>query len=91
MQNGFVERLNRTYREDVLDAYLFNNLKQVRAISEEWVVDYNTYHPHQSLQGYSPIGYRQAVESGKLRPAQALQVFATCNSGSSNNSSDLKN
>ena len=30
----------------VLDAYLFNNLKQVRAISEEWVGDYNAYHPH---------------------------------------------
>lgn len=91
MQNGFVERLNRTYREDVLDAYLFNNIKQVRAISEEWVVDYNAYHPHQSLQGYSPIGYRQAVESGKLRPTQAPQEFTTCNSGSSNNSSDINN
>lgn len=90
MQNGFVERLNRTYRDDVLDAYLFNNLKQVRAISEEWVVDYNAYHPHQSLQGYSPIGYRQAVESGKLRPARAPQEFTTCNS-SFNNSSDINN
>jgi len=51
MQNGFVERLNRTFREDVLDAYPFNNLKQVREISEEWLSDYNVHHPHQSLQG----------------------------------------
>jgi len=51
MQNGFVERLNRTFREDVLDAYPFNNLKQVREISEEWLSDYNVHHPLQSLQG----------------------------------------
>lgn len=91
MQNGFVERLNRTYREDVLDAYLFNNLTQVRAISEEWMTDYNTYHPHQSLKGYSPIGYRQAVESGKLRPTQPKQEFTTCNSSFNNNSTDTNN
>jgi putative transposase len=63
IQNGFVERLNRTYREDVLDAYLFQNLKQLKVISEEWLADYNAYHPHQLLQGYSPIGYRHADEN----------------------------
>ncbi len=91
MQNGFVERLNRTFREDVLDAYLFHNLKQVRVQSEEWRCDYNAYHPHQSLQGLSPIGYSQAVESGKLRPAKAPQEFTTCNSSFNNNSSDINN
>lgn len=91
MQNGFVERLNRTYREDVLDAYLFQTLIQVRVISEEWLADYNAYHPHQSLQGYSTFGYRHAVESGKLYPAKTSTEFTTCNSGSNNNSSVINN
>ncbi len=89
MQNGYVERFNRTYREDILDAYLFNNLKQVRGLTEEWMNDYNAFHPHQSLNGLSPIGYRHAVESGKLRPAKGPAEFTTFNSGSNNNNNGI--
>lgn len=91
MQNGYVERFNRTYREDILDAYLFSDLKQVRELNEEWINDYNHFHPHQSLNGYSPIGYRQAVESGKLPTRKCSPEFTTCNSGSNNNNDVVKN
>jgi putative transposase len=30
MQNGFIERFNRTFREDVLDMHIFENIHQVR-------------------------------------------------------------
>jgi len=91
MQNGYIERFNRTYREDILDAYLFENIKQVNGLTEEWMEDYNQQHPHSALKGMSPIGYRHAVESGKLRPAKCPAEFTTFNSGLNSNSSDLNN
>lgn len=89
MQNGYIERLNRTFREDVLDAYLFQSIGEVRKLSEAWREDYNHFHPHQSLQGQSPIGYRHAVESGKLPARVCPPEFTTCNSGSNNNSRNI--
>lgn len=33
-QNGYVERFNKTFREDVLDAYVFRNTEEVSRIAE---------------------------------------------------------
>ncbi|MBK8622482.1 MAG: IS3 family transposase [Saprospiraceae bacterium] len=60
-QNGYIERLNRTFREDVLDAYMFNSINQFNIISEKWKNDYNEYHPHQSLGHMSPKEYAPRV------------------------------
>ena len=57
MQNGFVERFNRSYRQDVLNAYLFEDLHQLKVITEEWMDDYNNYRPHESLGGVPPEKY----------------------------------
>ncbi|WP_407681427.1 integrase core domain-containing protein [Pseudidiomarina tainanensis] len=34
-QNAYIERFNRTYRDDVLDCYIFNNLNEVKQITED--------------------------------------------------------
>jgi putative transposase len=60
MQNGFVERFNRSYREDILDAYLFTSIEELRDLTWEFQQDYNQHHPHQSLNNLSPIEYLKA-------------------------------
>ena len=46
-QNAYIERFNRTLREeDILDAYWFEDLEQLRLIAEEWRQDYNSNHPN---------------------------------------------
>jgi len=58
-QNAYIERFNRTFREEVLDAYLFDDLEEVRTITERWLEDYNTIRPHEALQGLPPRQFAQ--------------------------------
>lgn len=56
-QNGYVERFNRSYREEVLDNYAFESIQQAQMLSHAWMWMYNNERPHSSLNYMSPVGF----------------------------------
>lgn len=58
-QNGFVERFNRTYRQEVLNAYAFESLKQARLITQAWMWVYNNERPHGAIGHIPPVLFLQ--------------------------------
>ena len=62
-QNAYIERFNRSYRQDVLDAYVFGSLEEVRGVTEEWRDDYNSERPHDSLGRVPPLTFLPRLTS----------------------------
>jgi putative transposase len=56
-QNAFIERFNQTYRQEVLDANVFNSLAEVRALTADWIPRYKTERPHDSLGRVPPLTF----------------------------------
>jgi len=59
-QNGYVERLNRTFREDVLDANIFNSVSDAQKIADEYRKEYNEERPHEAIKNLTPKNLRVA-------------------------------
>jgi len=52
-ENGYIESFNGKFRDDLLNGEIFYTLKEVKALTEKWRMEYNTFRPHSSLN-YSP-------------------------------------
>jgi putative transposase len=55
MQNGFIERLNGSLRHELLNAYVFRTISEVRQQVGEWMEDYNYHRPYDSLKNKTPM------------------------------------
>ncbi len=62
-QNAYIERFKRTYRREVLDAYLFASLADVRRETEAWLTTYNTERPHDSLGQVPPLTFLPRLDT----------------------------
>lgn len=60
-QNAFIERFNKSFRDEVLDANLFNSITEVQAAADVWLMDYNEYRPHESLGNVPPAAFLPRV------------------------------
>jgi putative transposase len=66
MQNGFIERFNGSYRREVLDAYVFFELHEVRQLTADWIEEYNTRRPHEGLENATPKEWLEKLKSTNL-------------------------
>lgn len=55
MQNAYIERCNGSIRRELLNAYIFKTLSEVREKAEDWMIDYNYQRPHQALNFKTPV------------------------------------
>jgi putative transposase len=62
-QNAYIERFNRTLRNELLDMYLFARLDDVREAVWWWMIEYNEQRPHDSLGELTPAEYQQRARS----------------------------
>jgi putative transposase len=56
-KNTFVERFNISFRDEVLNANLFNSVDQAQEAADDWVQDYNKFRPHESLGDEAPMEF----------------------------------
>ena len=88
MQNGFIERFNGSYRREVLDAYVFFELYEVRKLTAEWIEEYNNRRPHEGLNNATPMEWLEIMRCGNMEnsgSAQNPEEFTTLPHHSSNN------
>ena len=62
--NGFVERSNGTLKYEFFNSYeKANNLKVINEKLQNFMIYYNNYRPHRSLQCLTPMGYYSNMEA----------------------------
>jgi putative transposase len=69
-QNAYIERFNRSYRTEVLNAHLFESIAELRAMTDTWLRIYNSERPHDSLGRVPPLTFLPRPSSAAQSPYQ---------------------
>jgi putative transposase len=69
-QNAYIERFNRSYRTEVLNAHLFESIAELRAITSAWLRIYNSERPHDSLGRVPPLTFLPRPSSTGQSPIE---------------------
>ena len=62
-QNALIGRFNRSFRTEILDAHLFNTLKQDRELAWAWRQSYNDERPHAALGNLPPLEFKRRLQA----------------------------
>lgn len=74
-QNAYVERFNRSFRNEVLDAHLFSSLSEVRELVHNWLIDYNEERPHDSLGNLPPALFRKNLTAPEPARTSTFEMY----------------
>ena len=79
-QNPYIESFNGRTRDEVLDVELFHTLAEAKVILADWLIAYNTEHPHSALGMMPPARFAErwweengAPTPGSTRPTGSLR------------------
>jgi len=73
--NAFVERVNSTVQSEYLDRfYEDTNVSKINEILHDYLIEYNFYRPHRSLNLLTPIEYCSKLNS---RDPSMVQMYWT--------------
>lgn len=86
-QNGYAESFHGRLRDELLDAEIFKDVIEARALASYWRRNYNHQRPHSSLGYRTPAEYAATLQQAPLRappyatPAAANQPGALIATG----------
>ena len=86
-QNGYVESFHGRLRDELLDAEIFADVVEARALASHWRRNYNHVRPHSSLGYVAPAQFAATLKQVPLRatpsatPASAKQTKTLIGTG----------
>ncbi len=73
-ENGYAESFYGKLRDELLNAELFADLREAKALGESWCRDYNQRRPHSALRYRTPAAFAASLGAPPQTPPGALPL-----------------